>query len=236
MSVYPSSPIGRNVLQAVPGLPVYLLGSLNRTVPDTRMTISTVALSGTTATVVGTVIEGQIPVAGQLVSIAGAVPAYFNVTNAKILSVSAAASPDLGVYTITFTLVNSGIATTNSPGIAVAPQIEVGDSCTLGDVNGGPWSSAECSIQENVNPANGKALRADVSFPVLPGAAIVTVQTAVYDIDSEYKDLATVATVTGGVLAGGSVIVANVEAVFVRFHLTGLAAAGAGKVVGKITI
>jgi len=234
---YPLSPIGRSVQQAVPGLPTYLLGALNRLTSPTKMSIISVALASPTATVVGTVIEGLIPVVGQLVSIAGAVPSYFNVTNAKITSVSAPASPDVGVYTITFTLTNSNIGTTTSPGVAVAPQIETGDTLAI---NNGSTATANASasqavaIQENVNPANGKSVRADVTFPTMPGAVTVALQTADLDIDSEYVTLGTIASVVGGVQSGQSVIFAGIEALFARFLVTGLAAGGS--IIGKVTV
>lgn len=237
MPFYPLSPIGRNVQQASPGLPTYLLGSFNRLVAPTRMQISTVALAGTTATVVGTVIEGQIPTVGQLVSISGAVPAYFNVTNAKILSVSAAASPDLGVYTITFTLTNAGIPTTASPGLAVAPQIELGDTLAINNgstATANAAASVAVAIQENVNPANAKSIRADVTFPTVPGACVVQLQTADLDIDSEYVTLGTVASVVGGAVTGQSAVFTGIEALFCRFLITGLATSGS--VIGKVTV
>jgi hypothetical protein len=223
--------------QAVPGLPAYCFGSLNRNVAPTIMAVTAVQLTSPTAQVTGTVIEGQIPVVGQLVSIAGAVPSYFNVTNAKITAVSAAATPDIGVYTISFALTNSNIGTTNSPGKAIAPQIEIGDTLAINNgttATANASASASVAIQENINPANGKSIRADVTFPTKPGAATVALQTSVLDIDSEFTTLGTVASVTGGVVSGQTVIFANVEALFFRFLVTGLA--GTGTVVAKGTI
>lgn len=219
--------------QAVPGLPCYLRGSLNRTVAVTVMAVTAVQLTSPTAQVTGTVIEGQVPVVGQLVSIAGAVPAYFNVTNAKITAVSAAATPDVGVYTISFALTNSNIGTTNSPGKAVAPQIEVGETIVAG-------ASISAALQSNVNPAQGRAVRFDVSFPTLPGAVTVAAQSADLDIDSEYQYIGgslatgTVVTVTGGVQTGASTVFTGMTANFVRLITSGLA--GSGKIVGKVMV
>jgi hypothetical protein len=234
-------PLGQSqvaVQQAVPGLPTYLFGTRNRLTNDTKIKISTVALAGTTATVVGTVVEGLIPVVGQLVTINGAVPPYFNVVNAKILSVSAALVPDAGVYTITFALTNSGIGTTNSPGVAIAPQIETGDALAINNGSTNAFANSGCSqavsIQENVDSANGKSIRCDVTFPTVPGAVTVNLQTAAYNIDSEFVDAGTVATVTGGIQSGQSVVIAAMEALYCRYRISGLA--GNGTIVGKITI
>lgn len=223
----PGAELVRQVPQAVPGLPTYLIGSLNRTVAPTRIQVSTVALAGTTATVVGTVIEGQIPVINQLVTIRGAVPSYFNVTNAKILSVSAAATPDVGVYTITFTLTNSNIGTTTSPGLATAPQIEVGEALVAG-------ASQQLSLQANTGPDNGQNIRFDVTFTTLPGAATISAQSAAIDVDSDYRTLGTVGTVTGGVLSGGSLTIL-VRADFVRFNITGVSGA-ASTIIAKVLV
>lgn len=236
MSLYQASPINKNVLQATAGEPTYLLGSLNRLTQATKMNISTVALSGTTATVTGTVIEGNIPVVGQLVSLSGAVPSYFNVTNAKILSVSAPASPDVGVYTITFALTNSNIGTTNSPGVALAPQIETPELFSNLSVGGADFYSLEVALQSNTGPDNGRTIRADISFPVFPGACTVYLQTAELNIPSEYRDFFTVGTVTGGVLSGGSVMQTLVVANFARLHVAGIAGIGSASIIGKVTV
>jgi hypothetical protein len=236
MSLYQLNPSNKQILQATPGYPNYLLGSLNKDVASTRMQITSVSLAGTTGTVTGVVIEGQIPVVGQLVYISGAVPAYFNVNSAVILSVSAAAVPDVGVYTITFTLANTSIATTNSPGLLIAPQVETGELLSALSVAGGVFYSRELGLPSNTGPNNGRTIRADVSFPVLPGAATVALQTAEHNVDSEYKDLFTVGTVAGGVLTGGAVWQTLVVANFVRFRVYGIVGIGSSSIVGKVTI
>jgi hypothetical protein len=236
---YSKTGLTTRIIQLVGGQPGYLLGSFNSLVSPTKMNISTVALSGTTATITGLVISGNIPVVGQLVSISGAVPAYFNVTNAPILSVSAAASPDLGVYTITFALTNSGIGTTVSPGVAVAPQLEVGDPLVA-------ESSMAGALQSNFPVYQGRSIRFDVTFPVIPGAALVQAQSAMIDIDADYQNLGTAASVVGGVVQGSntngpntsSVIFTGVTANFVRFNIpqSGLAGYGSATIVGKVLI
>ena len=132
MPVYQLSPIQRKVQQAVPGVPAYALGSLNYIVAPTKGNVVQVALASPTATVRLLVKEGQVPYVGQLISFQGVVPAYFNVTNAPILTVSQVNTPDDVTYDITFTLTNSNIGTTLSPGRFEAPQTEIGDSVVLG--------------------------------------------------------------------------------------------------------
>lgn len=229
--------------QAVPGLPFYLFGSLNQLVAPTVMVVTAVKLASPTAQVTGTVIEGQIPVVGQLVSITRAVPSYFNVTNAKITAVSAAASPDVGVFTISFALTNSNIGTTASPGKAVAFQNEIGDTLAINNgstATANAAASVAAALQSNVNPAQGRSVRFDVSFPTLPGAVTVAAQSADLDIDSEYTYIggsiatATVASVVGTVQTGGSVVFTGVTAELVRLIVSGLA--GPGTIIGKMMV
>lgn len=235
MPVYPVGSVdGRPVAQAVPGLPAYMLGSLNRLVAPTRMNISTVALAGTTATVVGTVVEGNAPVVNQQVTIRGAVPSYFNVNNATILTVTQVDTPDDGVWSITFSLTNSNIVTTSSPGIAVAPQQEVGDSVQLG--GGGTWYSVPVSIQSNTGPNDGRSMRFDANFPSTNGSATITAQTAsICDgVNDNFQDLGTVATLANGVVTGGSLVVTEISANFTRLKVSGTA--GTATVVGKVLV
>ncbi len=239
MAIYQGSPIQRKVSQAVPGLPAYALGSLNYTVAPTVMRITSVALASPTATVVGVVTDGNAPTVGQLVSLAGAVPSYFNVTNVKITAVTQINTPDDGTYSIQFSLTGSNIGTTLSPGKAVAPQIEIGDSLTLGGT--GTWSSAAIAIQANTGPNDGRSVRFDISFPVAGTSSVVVyAQSADLDIESEYKDLATVTALVAGVTNDGTtaaaVIIANTLQRFVRFQLRNIIAPGASTIVGKVTV
>jgi hypothetical protein len=63
----------------------------------------------------------------------------------------------------------------------------------------------------------------------------VALQTSVTNVDADYSTLGPVATMTGGTIAGGDVVFANVEALFCRFLITGVAGSG-GTVVGKVTV
>ena len=221
--------LSRNVQQAVPGNPVYLWGSYNDNVAATQMVITKIVAASGTATLTVTVIEGQIPIVGQLISVAGlqAPLDSFNVTNAKITAVSAAAVPDVGVFTVSFAS-GASASTQAANGSAVAQQIEVGELIVA-------KSSCACAIQSNVNPANGKSVRFDVTFPTAVGSVTVVAQSAVLDIDSEYSDLGTVAQMTGGSVSGQSAIFTDIMANFVRLDLRALAGSG-GKVIGKVTV
>lgn len=243
MPTYQASPIQRKVLQAVPGFPAYALGSLATDVASTAGNILTVALTSPTATIRVLIKAGNVPIVGQLISIQGAVPAYFNVVNAPILSVSSPVNtPDDGTYDLTFALTNSNIPTTASPGRFDAPQIEIGDSLTLGGVNS--WNSAAVAIQPNTGPNDGRSVRFDITFPVLPNdGCVVVAQSADIDQDAQYVDLATVASVAGGILFGNtssgnstSVIASNTLQRFVRFAIRSISNPGSATIVGKVEV
>lgn len=229
MPVYQGVPQNKNVQQAVAGLMAYSLGNMNRTVAPTIMTVTTVQLTSPTAVVGVIVKEGNAPTVGQLVSITGAVPAYFNVSNAPITAVSSPNVPDNGVFTISFTLTNANVATTAASGLAVAPQIEIGENIFTGP-------SSQICIQSNVGPQNGRSTKFDVSVSGTIGAATIKAQSADIDLESEYSDLGTVATVVGGVVVGGSATFVDIIERFVRFNITGVAGNTSGKIVGKVLI
>jgi len=193
------------------------------------MNITAIVAASGTATLTVTVIEGQIPVVGQLLTVTGlqAPLDSFNVVNAKITAVSAAATPDVGVFTVSFA---SGASASTQPAYAraMAQQIETGELIVA-------KSSVAIAIQSNVNPANGKSVRFDVSFPTLSGSVTAVAQSAVLDIDSEYQDLGTIGSMTGGVASGGSTIFTGIMANFVRVDLRSLAGSG-GKIIAKVTV
>jgi hypothetical protein len=227
MPPYLKANVNQAVQQAVPGLPAYAFGSLNRLVAPTRMNITSGSVASNVASITGVVIEGNIPVVGQLVTITGCSQGTFDVTNVSIASVSAAATPDAGVYTITFALTTGNIASVPLTGLVVAPQIEVGDTL----VNG---SSQAIAIQANTGPENGRAVRVDVTFPSIPTTALVVLQGADVDLDAQYVTIGTIASVAGSSVTGQSVTFDGIRANFLRLNVSTLA--GSGTVVGKILV
>lgn len=227
MPIYQLNPLGRNRLQASPGLPAYLLGSLNRLVAPTKMNVTSGAVATNVGTITGYVKEGNAPTVGQLLYISGASAAYFNVNGATILTVSAAHVPDDGIYTLTFALTHADVTVSTLTGDAIAPQIEIGETVVAGD-------SIAAALQTNTGPENPENPRFDVSFPTLPTSCTVDAYSASIDVDSEYTLLTNVATVTGSTLSGGSIIFNGLTANFVRFHVSGVV--GSGKIIAKVTV
>jgi hypothetical protein len=227
MPSYQLSPLNRVVQTAVPGLPAYFFGSLNRLVAPTRMKLTSGSILTNVATLVVTVIEGNIPVVGQLLTVFTTDNSNFNVTNVAIASVSAAAVPDAGVYTLTYAKTASNQPSVPLAGAAIAPQAETGETIANG-------ASVPIALQANIGPNNGQDIRVDVTYPTVPTKFKVDVQTSMIDLDSEYVTLGTVSSVAGSSITGQAQMWADVRANFVR--LNGSTLAGTGKIIAKLLV
>jgi len=222
------NPYVRQVPQAVPGIPAYLLGSYNSNVAPTKITITNTVLTTNVATFTGVVKEGLAPVVGQLMSIfVETNGATYNVSEQPVTAASFDATTGIGTFNIAITHANIGSAANTGQAIGFAPQ--VGEALANG-------SSLQLALPSNTGPNNGRSIRFDASFPSLPTAVTVTAQSAVIDEDSEYTDLGTVTSVSGGVQSGGSVIFTDIVAEFVRFKIASVSGGSSPKIIGKVTI
>lgn len=106
----------------ISGQPVYMLGSLNRTQQDTMFQVTTVALTSDVATITGYIRAGNIPVAGNLISIQGCANIEFNVASIAITSVSIDST---GTGTIVFPLTHADVVAIADAGQALIPVQEV---------------------------------------------------------------------------------------------------------------
>jgi hypothetical protein len=206
MSLYITSPFKPTPKLLVQGTPEYLFGSFTTDVAPTQGTVISDSGNGTTSTVTFQILSGNIPKPDALITIVGTANAAgaYNVTNAPILTVSASANPDAGVYTVTF-LGTGTSATAGDYGQVIIPQSEVGDVVTPA---GAVVSSAPVVSPVAGPNSVGKSLSVTVKLPASTAAnpstlAAVTVvlQGSNVDLDSEYN---TVATVTPAALVAGS--------------------------------
>ena len=201
MPPYILSPFKPMPVLLTPGIPAYLWGSYNdKTGPTTGYVISDSG-NGTTSTVTVQIQAGNIPFVGALLTIVGTANAggAYNVTNATILTVSAAANPDTGIYTLTYAGAGTS-ASAKDYGQFIIPQPEVAEALVAG-------ASAPVAMPFNIMNANmNQALTAVASFPSLPTSVVLSLQQAVNDINSEYATVAVIATVTGGAVVGNSQI------------------------------
>lgn len=252
MTQYIKSPFKPMPPLLVANSPEYVLGSWNsKTGPTLGNIISDSAVT-TTATVTFQITSGNIPTVGSTITVVGAGrSANFNTTG-TILTVSAPTQPDSGVYSVTYAITSTSLSTGADSGLVAIPQPEKGEDIT--GLAGSPAVYSSIAVAAPFNNPNldqGKALSVTVSSPAINGTAAFTVslQGADFDIDSEYQDIAVVATVTAGSYGatghfnsgqGASGTPAGVNLSNWRFYrlnissATNLGSAGQTTVVGKI--
>ena len=121
MPAYSNNPLYAVPL-ALPGIQQFFWGSLSDRISPTKMTVSNVALTSNVATLTVQVIEGNVPVAQQLVTVTGtqSTSGLFNVTAVAIASATINATSGAG--TITFALTHADVVSAADSGLAVAPQ------------------------------------------------------------------------------------------------------------------
>lgn len=227
MSQYQQTPFKAAPALLISGRPVYLYGSYNdRTSPTFGYVISDSAV-GTVGTVVFRIVDGNAPIVGALITVRGTANGggNFNVTNATILTTTT--DTNSGVTTVTYAISSTTQASTADNGQVEIPQPEIGETIVAG-------SSVPAAVSfSTANPDQKRGVTAVVSFPTIPTAALVVLQQAVQDIDSEYATINTVATVAGGVVTTGpQVTIDPVLGRFFRFNTSGIT--GSGTIVAKL--
>jgi hypothetical protein len=224
--VYQTNPLNQHVEQANPGLPVFLLGTFSYITAPTIMQITNVALTSNVATLTVKVIEGNIPTTAQTIYVT-CDNSIFNGDATTITGVTIDATTGIG--TLTYAKTHANVASVAATGLAEAPVVATTDALANG-------SSVPASLQSNTGPNNGRSIRFDVTVPSLPTTATITAQSAVTNVDSDYQNLGTVASVTGGTLSGGSAIFTDIIANFVRFNITSVTGGSSPTITGKVTI
>jgi hypothetical protein len=188
--------------------------------------------NGSASTIVIQILGGNIPNVGALFTSVGSANAAgaYNLTNQPILSVSAPANPDQGLFTIT--VAGSGTsASAPDSGQYIIPQPEIGEAIIAGS------SGETCAPYNILNSNLNQALTTVVSFPSMGSltAAIVNLQQAVQNYDSEFQNVAVVCTVAGGVITTGPEITVDPTlGRFFRFNISGLT--GTGTIVAKLLL
>src|SRR6266852_9622813 len=177
------------------GSPAYAFGSKKTTQPTTRMQVTTVSANASNIATVGVkILEGPIPIAGNLISIIGTTSASgaYNVTNIAITNVVIDATTGIG--TITFALTTAQLATTADIGMALVPVAEVAEALTNNS------SSQQFAIIDPTGfDVNSKVLTWQTTYPSQPAGITAILQGAMQDIDGQYVTLDT-STAVGGEL------------------------------------
>ena len=189
---------------AVSGQPAYFFGSMPWDTQDTIMQVTNVALTSNVATLTVTVLAGNIPAVGQLVTVQGTqnTSGLFNVSAVALTGVTITASTGQG--TITFALTHANVSSTADAGKAYVPIQETSEVC-----QNGASVAIYVPAQEPVD-FGAKTITVSSIFPSLPTAATLTLYTAINNNPiaagtngSEWTSMGVVGTVAGGVQTVG---------------------------------
>ena len=207
---------------ALPGIPVYVWGSLSDRIAPTRMTISKVAIASNVATLTVQVIEGNIPAVGALVTVAGTQNSSgaFNVTAVAITAVSINAVSGAG--TISFALTHADVSQTADSGLAVAPQAITFEAVSTNE------NSVPVALPMAQDGKSISGFSAEVAWA--PGTSAGAVSVQVTDDNSNEGDWTTVSTITYPATRYDP---AGLSAQFVRLQLS-TALTGATTIAGRI--
>lgn len=210
MPAYSSSPVAPVPL-ALPGTVAYAWGSQKCDVSPTRMLIDHVAITSNVATLNVTVVEGNIPAVGDLITVTGTTTSsgVFNVTAVALTGVTINATT--GVGTVTYALTNANIASTANAGIAYVQYATVFETVSLNSVS---QAIALAASSPGVGISN---FSVEVAWAPGTSAGVVTVQVADTNTDAEYASAGASATIT---YPATRLDVSNITANFVRLKLT----------------
>ena len=225
---------------ALPGLPAYLYGSLATDTQDTLLQVTNVALTSNVATVSVYVRAGNIPVVGNLISIAGTQTSsgLFNVSSVALTGVTINATTGIG--TVTFALTNANVTSVADSGQALVPIQEVPETLAAN-------TSVPVYVpSQEPNDMGEKSITTAITFPTMPTAATVKLYSAVNlpknlpgSAGSEWTAVGTVATVAASAQTVGPLFTedtsANTAALAGRFfclQVTGVT--GSGTITAKL--
>ncbi len=156
----------------LPGKPAYIYGSLATDTQDTLLQVTNVAATGGTATVSVYVRAGNIPVVGNLISIAGtqASSGLFNVSSAPLTNVTINATTGIG--TVQFALVGT-VGSVADSGQALVPIQEVPETLAAN-------TSVPVYVpSQEPNDMGTKSITTAVTFPTMPTTATVNLYSAI---------------------------------------------------------
>jgi hypothetical protein len=236
--------------------PEYLFGNWNADVAPTQGLILSDSGTGSTSTFVIKILSGNVPTVDSLFTSVGTanVAGAYNLTNVGILSVSAPANPDTGIYTITV----AGSGTSASAADAGQFYImvpEVGDQLTADLISTGIASAPVASAV--AGPDNtGKSLSVSVKLPANTtanpstlSAIAVYIQGSNLDYDTEFVDIGEIVASGSagntyewqsgqavGAAAPGSVGSGSVDLINFKFYRLRVATGGSGTgpIIGKM--
>jgi hypothetical protein len=229
MPSYSNSAFKKPPILLTPGVPEYLFGSWSMDVSPTKMIVSKVQRTSTTATITVQIIAGPIPVVGDFISVVGTTTdaGSYNNTHVAISAVSIVASTGAG--TIAYTSSGTAASTTADSGLAETLIAEVGEAIANGS------SIPVCLAYNTPNMNNERTVVLAVSNTAssLTGTIVAQLEQALRDEDSEYVLIGTTISVPttaatnlqSYTLAGGR---------YYRLNISGVTGGSGGTIVAKI--
>ena len=180
MPVFSASPF-TTVTALSEGLPAYSAG----TAPGnpTKMYATAMSVTSDVVTLYVSVESGNIPSAGDLITVIGAYVPAANVTNVALASVSITAST--GVGTVTYDATTPNLAKTASGGNAISVPQAVGETMTAS--TGYQSFAVPRSVPAHID---GRPISVYVDYGGSP-TILCNLQGAINNVDAEYTDLPT---------------------------------------------
>ena len=224
MSLYNSPLTKPQLLQK--GVPAYLFGNLNMLQGNTQGYVTETALATNVGIVTVSINQGPEPKVGDFITIWGTAlqSGLFNVNRAIITAVSITGAT--GVGTISFALTGTDQAATADPGAFLCEPGESYETLTND-------TFSQAVLVQAPEGDSQFTLPMAVSFPTLPTAVTVSIQSAIRDIASEYTTLQTVATVAASAQTIGPFGYVTLQrGYFYRFSVSGLS--GTGTIIAKV--
>ncbi len=226
MPAFINSPFQRaQLLQK--GVPAYLVGAFSQQVGNTRLALINDAIATDVATITATLIEGQLPAAGSLLSIINSVNSAgaFNVSRVPITS--AAYNATTGIVTIVFPLTAADQAATADGGTVVLEPAEGGETVS------GNYTSQAVLVQA---PDGDSQFTLPLSVQAGDGvtAMTATLQVAIKAQPNEWTNTTTVVTKTGATTyTAGPVVQATLQRGYL-YRLAITAVTGSDLVAAKL--
>ncbi|MGA9668240.1 MAG: hypothetical protein WBQ94_03480 [Terracidiphilus sp.] len=209
------------------GVPTYFWGSRNFHQANTKAFISQVALTSNVATVTVQIVEGEIPVAGSLISIqqTASTTGLFNVNRAALTSATIDGN---GAGTFVFPLTHANVAAVANTGTAIVEVPEVAEALANG-------ASQAIYVQQPMYGGQ-RTLTISVTFPSLPTTCNVTLQKAINNIDSEFTNVGTplAAVATGAQSIGPVSSVTLEQGNFYRLNVASVAGGTSPTIIAKL--
>lgn len=222
--------------------PVYLFGKFDTKTEPFKLQVTHAALTGNVATLTVQIVGGGGPTAGLLPSVGAkmgargvALNAAFNADPAIVTGVNI--DPATGTGTITYAVTHADIAGADTPGEAAVQPFETPDTLTQG-VASMPVALTSTPDESD----NSRCVFAECTFPSVPDAATIELQTANVDDDARYVTVTDptgaaiiVATVAGGIVTKSGQQFPFVMGKFLRLYPSAVSGGTLPSIVGTIT-